>query len=115
VALPEGCELTESHLVFYELVTEPQLDDVEVHYERCCFVACTNGLRPLGPVEILPRPLPELPPGTATLWGNRALSAEAADDYRDQGYLLCELRLPVQPMGAAVPPDVAMERPASTR
>jgi len=36
MALPDGCELTESHLVFWELVTEPLLADVDAHYERCC-------------------------------------------------------------------------------
>jgi len=115
VALPDGCEMTGTHLVFWELATEPRLADVDAHYERCCFVACTNALRPLGPVEILPRPLPELAPGTEILWGDRSLTAEAADAYRAQGYVLCEFRLPVQPMGAAVPPNVSTERPASTR
>jgi hypothetical protein len=114
VPLPDGCEMTGSHLVFWELATEPQLADVDAHYERCCFVACTNALRPLGPVEIIPQPLPELAPGTAMLWGDRTLTAEAADAYRAQGFVLCEFRLPVQPMGAAVPPNVATDRPAST-
>jgi hypothetical protein len=114
VPLPDGCEMTGSHLVFWELATEPQLADVDAHYERCCFVACTNALRPLGPVEILPQPLPDLSPGTAIMWGDRTLTAEAADMYRAQGYVLCELRLPVQAMGAAVPPNVSTERPTST-
>jgi hypothetical protein len=114
VALPDGCELTDSHLVFWELATAAQLADVDAHYERCCFVACTNGLRPLGPVEILAQPIPELAPGTAVLWGNRSLTAEAAVTYRTQGFVLCEFRLPVQGMGAPVPPDIPLERPAST-
>jgi hypothetical protein len=100
--------------VFWELATEAQLEDVDAHYERCCFVACTNGLRPLGPVEIVSKPLPELAPGSTMLWGNRSLTAEAADAYRAQGLVLCVLGLPVQPMGAVVPPHVASERPAST-
>ena len=114
MALPDGCEMTGSHLVFWELATAAQVADVDGNYERCCFVACTNALRPLGPVEIIPQPLPTLEPGTAILWGDRSLTAEAAEAYRAQGFMLCELRLPVQPMGAAVPPDVATDRPASS-
>jgi len=113
--LPDSCQLTESHLVFSELATEAQLADGDALYEHCCFVACTNGLRPLGPVEIAHGPLPDLEPGTSVLWGTRVLTAEAAVDYRAQGLVLCELRLPVQPMGAMVPPGVSIERPSSTR
>jgi hypothetical protein len=114
MALPDGCELTGAHLVFWELATEPQLVDVEKLYEFCCTVACTNALRPLGHVEVAQRPIPELEPDETVMWGNRSLTASAAADYRAQGFVLCELRLPVQRMGAMVPPGVAQERPTST-
>ncbi len=112
--LPDSCELQETHLVFSELATELQLADSDALYEHCCFVACTNGLRPLGPVEVSFGPMPSLDPDTSILWGRRVLTAEAASEYRTAGFVLCELRLPVQPMGAAVPPGVATERPDAT-
>ncbi|MFI5053380.1 MAG: hypothetical protein ACHQDE_03380 [Acidimicrobiia bacterium] len=114
MALPDGCEIRGSHLVFCELATEPQLVDVEKLYEFCCTVACTNGLRPMGPVEVVRWDLPALAADESVIWGNRSLTAEAAFQYAEQGFLLCELRLPVQGMSAAVPPGISQERPAST-
>ena len=114
MALPDSCELTDTHLVFWELATEQQVADVDKLYEFCCTVACTNALRPLGPVEVVPRPIPTLEPGDVVIWGNRSLTAAAAAEYGAQGFVLCELRLPVQGMGAMVPPGVGQERPAST-
>jgi hypothetical protein len=114
MALPDGCEVTESHLVFWELASEPQLDDVDKLYEFCCTVACTNGFRPLGPVEIVRHTLPELAPEESVLWGSRSLTGEAARAYADQGFVLCQLRLPVQAMSAVVPQGISVERPAST-
>jgi hypothetical protein len=96
--------LTETHLVFSEIATTSQLDDTEALYEHCCFVACTNGLRPDGVVAVVQTPIPPMEPGEAILWGSRVLSADAADEYRADGYVLCELQLPVSPMGASRPP-----------
>jgi hypothetical protein len=115
MALPDGCEVTESHLVFWELATDTQLDDVDKLYEFCCTVACTNALRPLGPVEVVRQELPALAAGESMLWGSRTLSADAAREYATQGFVLCQLLLPVQAMGAPVPPGVSEVRPASTR
>jgi len=114
MALPDGCELTPSHLVFWELATADQLVDTDRLYEFCCTVACTNGLRPLGAVDVVAHPFPDLGPAEVLAWGNRALTAEAGRAYAAAGYVLCELRLPVQPMGAAVPPGVAVARPPGT-
>jgi len=99
MALPDSCMLTDTHLVFSELVTAEQLADADAIYEHCCFIACTNALRPLGPVEAAQAVIPELDPGTSMMWGTRVLSAEAAEEYRVQGLLLCELRLRVKPHG----------------
>lgn len=99
--LPDQCQLSERHLVFSELATETQLEDADALYAHCCFVACTNGLRPAGPLEVVQAPIPELDDGTSVMWGNRLLSAEAATLYVERGYRLCELRLPVVPMGSA--------------
>ncbi|HEY2332220.1 MAG TPA: hypothetical protein VGH94_09880 [Acidimicrobiales bacterium] len=112
MALPDGCELTDTHLVFWELSTPAQLNDVEKLYEHCCTVACTNALRPLGMVEIEQRPLPDLGEGEVLVWGTRSLEAAAGQAFAAQGYVLCQLRLPVQPMGAAVPPGISESRPA---
>ena len=60
MAIPDGCELTATHLVFWELAAEEQLADTEKLYEFCCTVACTNALRPLGVVEIERHPIPDL-------------------------------------------------------
>ena len=38
-------------------------------------------------------------------------NTEAGRSYIASGYVLCELRLPVQSMGAPVPPGVALSRP----
>ena len=105
MSLPESCKLTDTHLVFFELVTDTQLGKTDALYEHCCFVACTNGLRPAGPLEVAHGAIPALEEGTSILWGNRELSAEAAGTYQGQGYLLCELRLPVVAMGAPVPKE----------
>jgi hypothetical protein len=115
MALPDGCEVTGSHLVFWELATETQLEDVDKLYEFCCTVACTNALRPLGPVEVEREALPELAPGETYLWGTRSLTADAALAYTEQGFVLCRLLLPVQAMGAPVPQGISEVRPASTR
>jgi hypothetical protein len=101
MALPESCTLTDTHLVFSELATAEQLADEDSIYEHCCFIACTNALRPLGPVEAAQAAIPELDLGTSMMWGNRVLSAAAAEEYRAQGLLLCELRLRVEPMAGA--------------
>lgn len=114
MALPDGCEMTGSHLVFWELATETQLADVEKLYEFCCTVACTNGLRPMGPVDVVRSEFPVLTADDWLMWGNRSLSSEAAREYATQGFVLCELRLPVQGMSATVPPGISQERPAST-
>jgi hypothetical protein len=114
MSLPDGCEVTESHLVFWELSTENQLAETDRLYEYCCTVACTNGLRPLGRVEVISQVIPEVQDGEVFFWGPRQLSAEAAAGYAEAGYVLCELKLPVQSMGAPVPPGVALGRPPRT-
>jgi hypothetical protein len=114
VTLPDSCELTPTHLVFWELASEPQLVDTEKLYEFCCTVACTNALRPLGMVEVVRHPFPDLTDGQVLLWGRRQLSSQASRTYMASGYVLCELRLPVQPMGAPVPYGVSAARPADT-
>jgi hypothetical protein len=114
MALPDGCELTPTHLVFWELASETQLADTDKLYEFCCTVACTNALRPLGAVEVVRHPFPKLDDGQVMLWGNRQLSTEAGRTYMASGYVLCELRLPVQPMGAPVMPGVSATRPVGT-
>jgi hypothetical protein len=113
MALPDGCEITAEHLVFWELATVDQLTDTDKLYEFCCTVACTNALRPLGAVEIVRHPFPELGEREVLAWGNRTLTAEAGRSYADGGYVLCELRLPVQSMGAPVPPGISVTRPGS--
>jgi hypothetical protein len=111
MALPDGCELTPTHLVFWELAPEPLLADTDKLYEFCCTVACTNAMRPLGQVEVVRHPYPDLGDGEVAMWGSRALAADAAASYAAQGYVLCELRLPVQSMGAPVPSGVSTIRP----
>jgi hypothetical protein len=111
MALPDGCELTESRLLFWELATELQLADRDKLYEYCCTVACTNALRPLGMVEVVRHGIPALSDGEVLHWGNRQLDATSGRSYAAAGYVLCELRLPVQPMGAAVPPGISVTRP----
>jgi hypothetical protein len=106
MALPDGCEVTPTHLVFWELATSAQLADTDKLYEFCCTVACTNAFRPLGPVTVVDHGAPVAGP-----WGSRSLTDAAADRYAAEGYVLCELRLPVQPMGAPVPPGVSVARP----
>jgi hypothetical protein len=108
VALPEHCEVVDGALVFYELAQPDVLADADRLYEYTCFTACTNLLRPLGVPTVSTQALPELAPGEVTMWGGRALGAEAADTYRQQGFVLAELRLPVAPMGPS-----ATQRPAS--
>jgi hypothetical protein len=114
MALPDSCELTPTHLVFWELAKETQLADTEKLYEFCCTVACTNLLRPLGMVEVEHRPIPEMGAGEVLAWGNRQLEAAAGREYAAAGYVLCQLRLPVQQMGAPVPQGISVARPAGT-
>jgi hypothetical protein len=114
MALPDSCELTATHLVFWELATETQLAETDKLYEFCCTVACTNALRPLGGVEVVRQPLPDMSDGQLLQWGNRQLAADAGRTYAAAGYVLCQLRLPVQPMGAPVPPGVQVSRPAGS-
>jgi hypothetical protein len=114
VALPDSCELTASHLVFWELATRAQSEDVERLYEHCCMIACTNFLRPLGDLEVTVEAIPGVADGGKVVWGSRTLEAEAARAYAAEGYVLCELRLPVQAMSAPVPPGVASARPPGT-
>jgi hypothetical protein len=111
MALPDGCELTSTHLVFWELATPDQLGDTDKLYEFCCTVACTNALRPLGAVEVVRHAFPELFGSEVLAWGSRSLAADASQSYAAQGYVLCELRLPVQAMGAPVPPGISANRP----
>ncbi len=101
MALPDSCELSETHLLFWEVAADTQLAETDRLYEYCCTVACTNGLRPLGPVEVTRGEIPDLAGGEVLSWGKRYLSSDAAETYKQQGYLLCLLRLPVQPMGLA--------------
>ena len=65
-------------------------------------------------VEIAQQPIPEVAPGEVFRWGGRTLEAEAARDYSQQGYVLCELKLPVQAMGSPVPPGTSILRPPGT-
>jgi hypothetical protein len=109
VALPEGCQLTESHLLFWELATEGQLNDSDRIYEYCCTVACTNALRPLGMVEVVRHAVPDLTDGEMLQWGNRYLDAEASHGYTAAGYVLCELRLPVRPMVGPITRSFGLE------
>src|ERR1700730_6565972 len=110
MGLPDSCELTATHLVFWELATEAQLADTDKLYEFCCTVACMNALRPLGVVEIERHPLPDLEDGDLIQWGNRVLAADASRAYAAEGFVLCQLRLPVQPMGAPVPMGISVTR-----
>jgi hypothetical protein len=113
MALPESCELTSTHLVFWELATAAQLTDTDKLYEFCCTVACTNALRPLGMVEVAQQPLPVFGDNETLVWGTRTLDADAGRAYAAQGYVLCELRLPVQSMGSPVPDGISVTRPIS--
>jgi hypothetical protein len=112
--LPDSCQLTPSHLVFWELATPAQLADEDKLYEYCCTIACTNALRPMGTVDVRSEAIPHLADEQQMLWGRRSLTAQAAKEYTVQGFVLCELRLPVQPIGAAVPPGVSVVRPPGT-
>ena len=104
MALPDSCELTPTHLLFWELATESQLTDTEKLYEYCCTVACTNALRPLGPVEIRSRPIVTLADGEVARWGQRTLTADAARDLHQSG--LCPLRAaPARPGHGCARPD----------
>ena len=114
MAIPDGCELTATHLVFWELAAEEQLADTEKLYEFCCTVACTNALRPLGMVEVERHPIPDLGDGEVLRWGSRHLTADAARTFAGSDYVLCRLLLPVQPMGAPVPRGIAVTRPPGT-
>ncbi|MBW8826824.1 MAG: hypothetical protein JF603_10815 [Acidobacteria bacterium] len=109
--LPDGCHLEGNELVFYELANEETLANEEGLYEHTCFVACTNALRPLGGTTVKRFDYPEIELTEALDWGGRLLTGEAIALYREQGYLMCQLRLPVAPMGGPVP-EGAPERPA---
>jgi hypothetical protein len=111
MSLPDGCELAEGRLVFWEMATEEQLGEVDRLYEFCCTVACTNVLRPVGMVEVASQPIPEMIEGEVLRWGGRTLDPDAAREYSGQGYVLCQLKLPVQPMAAPVPPGTSVARP----
>lgn len=111
MALPPQCEIQPGFLVFRELAHPDVLAQTDDLFDHTCFVACTNGLRPLGPNEIDVFPLPELEEHQVATWGGAHITPEAADQYRSQGYVLAEIRLPAQRMGLTVPPG-APERPA---
>ena len=104
MALPDNCEVADGYLVFWELVHPGTLENHEGLYEYVCFNACTNGLRPGGPHEVLQCELPEIRPGQMVVWGGRTLSAEDVARYREQGMVLAMIRLPVSPMGVPGPP-----------
>ncbi len=99
MALPVECELDGGSLVFWALARPADLEDSEKIFDHTCFIACTNGLRPLGAPEVRTHPYPELAPGTTGYWGQRTMTSESIDQFRDEGYVLCEMRLPVAPMG----------------
>jgi len=101
MALPVECELQGESLVFWTLARPSDLEDSEKIYDHTCFVACTNGLRPLGAPEVLTHPYPELAPGTKGNWGRRSMTPESIEQFRTEGYVLAELRLPVAQMGGA--------------
>ncbi len=101
MALPDNCRLEDGFLVFWELAHPDILQRQEDLYEYACYNACTNALRPAGPVEIASRPLPDLEASAVAVWGGRALTAEAVEQYRAQGMVLAQIRLPVSPMGVA--------------
>ena len=112
MALPDGCRLEGADLVFYELANEDTLANHDALYEHTCFVACTNALRPAGDTSVVRFPFPELAGSESLDWGGRYLTSELVDGYRAQGYVLCQLRLPVQPMGAPLPDGaLALRRP----
>jgi hypothetical protein len=52
-------------------------------------------------VEVSRGEIPDLAEGEVLQWGKRYLTSDAAETYKQQGYLLCVLRLPVKPMGLA--------------
>lgn len=101
MALPESCRIEGNELVFYELADEPTLANGDGLYEYTCFVACTNRLRPDGVPEVRRFEYPELGAEEATTWGGRYLDGSMLEQYRDAGYVLCQLRLPVLPMGGS--------------
>jgi hypothetical protein len=112
MALPDGCHLEGNELVFYELANEATLADHDALYEHTCFVACTNALRPNGDTVVARFEYPVLTPEESLDWGGRFLTGELIDGYRSQGYVLCQLRLPVQPMGGPLPDGaLALRRP----
>ena len=114
MALPDSCELTATHL---DLLGAGHRNPVGRHrqaVEFCCTVACTNALRPLGPVEVVQQAIPDLSDGELLQWGSRHLAADAGHSYAEAGYVLCQLRLPVQSMGSPVPPGVSVGRPAGS-
>lgn len=103
MALPEQCRVEDNVLIFAELADDATLSDRDKLYEHVCFVACTNGLRPAGDVEVRRFEFPPIPDDSYAVWGGRSITAEAADSYRESGYRLCELRLPIAPMAGGAP------------
>ena len=101
--LPPGCHVEGGELVFYELASEETLADETGLYEHTCFVACTNGLRPLGAPAIVRFEYPAIDPDEVIDWGGRSITPDLLEVYRREGYLLCQLRLPVAPMGGPLP------------
>ena len=100
MALPDNCRLEDDELVFYELAREATLADAEGLYGHVCFVACTNALRPAGVPTVIRFGFPTMTADDVVDWGSRYLTRALVDEYRRDGYVLCELRLPVTPMAA---------------
>ena len=63
MTLPVECELQGGELVFWELAQAADLDDEERVFDHTCFIACTNGLRPMGNPTVHRHPYPELAAG----------------------------------------------------
>ena len=116
MALPDSCELTPTHLIFWELASEPQSADTAKLYEILVALwPAPTPLRPLGAVEVVRHPFPQ--PGRrpgAAVGQPSARRPEAGRTYRESGYVLCELRLPVQPMGAPVYRGISATRPVGS-
>lgn len=108
--LPDGCHLEDDHLVCYEVALPAVLGDEDSIYEHVCYIACTHGLRPAGPVQIRTRELPQLGEDEVAVWGGRSMTAPEVASWADQGMVLAQLRLPVTAMGYV--PDPAAGRPS---
>ena len=114
MAFPPQVEVTDGYLVFRELAHPDVLADADKLFEHVCFIACTNAFRPLGAQEIDTHELPNLEPGEYRYWGGARFDADDVDRFRGDGYVLAEIRLPAQPMGAPIPPGALQERPSHT-